>query len=99
MQTKEDLNSIKDAILPDIQLMIEGALKKIASEELAEKFLSVDEARKLFDPEVSRGTMYNWENAGYIQSYLIGGKRYFKYSELLEAVQRIKKYSRKPETA
>ena len=88
------INSVRDAIVPEIQQLIESAFKKHSSEALAEKFLSVDEARKMFQPEIARGTLYNWCDAGYLNSFSIGGKRYFKYSELVDAVQKIKKYSR-----
>jgi len=93
------LTSIRDAILPEIQQLIESAFKKQSAETLAEKFLSVDAAQKMFEPKVSRGTIYNWVEAGYLTSYVIGGRRVFKYSEVLEAVQKIKKYSRKSEAA
>lgn len=88
------INSIKEAILPELRQIIQEENKRKVSEELQEKFLSIDEGRKMFQPAVSRGTLYNWEAQGYIQSYLIGGKRFFKYSELIEAVQKIKKYKR-----
>ena len=88
------ISSIKEAILPELRLIIQEENKKQSLQELQEKFLSIDEARKLFNPIVSRGTLYNWMDAGLIESYSIGGKRYFKYSELIESIQKIKKYKR-----
>ena len=88
------VQEIKNAILPELPAIIEAAIKKQSSEALNEKFLSIDETMKLFDPRPSRTTIYNWMDAGLLNSYTFGGKRYFKYSEVLESVQRIKKYSR-----
>src|SRR5678815_4920541 len=88
------ISSIKEAILPELRSIIQQELRNKYSEELREKFLSVSEAQKMFEPPVSRGTLYNWETDGKIQSYLIGGKRFFKYSELIDAVQRVKKYQK-----
>ena len=88
------ISSIKEAIFPELRSIIQEELRNKCSEELTEKFLSVSEAQRMFEPPVSRGTLYNWETSGKIQSYLIGGKRFFKYSELIESVQRIKKYQK-----
>jgi hypothetical protein len=93
------INSVRDAIVPEIQHLIESAFKKHSAESLLEKFLSIDEARKMFQPVIARGTLYNWCDAGYLNSFTIGGKRFFKYSELVEAVTKVKKYSRKMEVA
>lgn len=92
------IETIKEAINPFIAEVIRNEFKRLSAEQLAEKFLSVDTGRKMFDPEISRGTLYNWEDKGLINSYIIGGKRLYKYSELLEAVTRIKKYSRNNST-
>ena len=88
------ISSIREAILPEIRSIIQGELKNRNAEELQEKFISRDEACKMFSPPVSRVTLYNWEKGELIKSYSIGGKRFFKYSELLEAIQRVKKYER-----
>ena len=86
--------AIKEAILPEIRSLIDEAINRKASKELEEKLLSPDEATKVFIPQISRPTLYNWMDAGYINSYFIGGKRVFKYSELIAAVTKVKKYSR-----
>src|ERR1051325_1998148 len=89
---KEAILPFKEAILPSIREAIKEEFRSIQKSETQEKLLSVDQARKMFDPEVSRGTIYNWINEGLIESYMIGGRRCLKYSELIEAVKRVKKY-------
>lgn len=81
--------------LAAIRQIIREELINAASQDDKEKFLSMDEARKLFQPVISRGTLYNWMNADYIESYMIGGKRCFKYSELIEAAKKLKKHQQK----
>lgn len=39
----------------------------------------------------SASTLWKWEKEGKIQSYGIGGKRYYKRSELMEALTKLKK--------
>jgi len=39
----------------------------------------------------SSSTLWKWEKEGKIQSYGIGGKRYYKRSELMEALTKLKK--------
>ena len=85
------ITSIKEAILPELPQIIEAAIKKQREQELAERFLSIDDVQKMFG--VSRGTVNNWFNSDILISYQIGGRRLFRYSEVLAAATKIKKYS------
>lgn len=57
-----------------------------------ERLYSPEETRKLFHPAISRGTLSNWTKAGYLQSYSIGGKVFYKNSEVLEAAKGLRKF-------
>src|SRR5438270_6475176 len=63
-------------------------------EELQEKFLSPDQTRKMFDPVVSLVTLNSWAEKGFLNKHYIGGRTYYKYSEVIEAVKTLRKYSR-----
>lgn len=45
----------------------------------------------------SASSLWKWEKEGKIQSYGIGGKRFYKRSELMEALQKVKKKGGKNE--
>lgn len=85
--------AVREAILPEIRQMLQEFEAK-RTEDLKEKFLSPDVVCQMFDPKIARGTLYNWEKDGRINSYLIGGRRLYKYSEVIQAVEKLKKYSR-----
>lgn len=81
---------------------IQAALRQIVKEEISERekkdsmdtLLSPEEARKLFKPSISRGTLHNWTKEGILTSHPIGGRVWYKYSDILQALGKIKKYSR-----
>lgn len=52
-----------------------------------ERFLSREDVAKLFNVCIS--TVNNWKNAGIINAYQIGGRVYYKYSELEQALIKI----------
>ena len=82
-------------------------LREILREEISEislgasktdEFLSVKELQKLFKPSVSRVTIDNWSNKGLLKKIFMGGKVYFKKSEVFESLNTLKKYGHnKPE--
>jgi len=88
------LTAIRDSLLPEFRQMIQQEMHAKLSEDLMEKYLSPDVVCKMFDPGISRGTLFNWQKAGYIKAHVIGGKKVFKYSEIVKAVEKLKKYSR-----
>lgn len=56
-------------------------------EELFSEFIPKSEVRGKF---ASSSTLWNWEKMGKLTSYGIGGKRYYKRSELESLMQPIK---------
>ncbi len=77
-----------------------GLIRQIVSEELqkkeqqllAEKLLSVKEACRLFQPAISPQTLHTWTKSGLIPMQKIGGKNYYKYSEILKSAKTLKRY-------
>ncbi len=59
-----------------------------------EKLLSMDEVRKLFKPNVSKVTIIKWTKQGRLNSHRIGGRVYYKHSEIMQSLNTIKKYGR-----
>lgn len=78
-----------------IQQKVDEAVRRIKAEELQETFLSPEQTRKLFDPMVSLVTLNDWASKGFLNKHHIGGRTYYKYSEVIAATKTLKRYSRK----
>ncbi len=66
-------------------------------EDLQHKFLSPKETCKLFSPAISLVTLEAWSQKGLMNKHYISGRTYFIYSEVMEAVKKLKKYQRQPQ--
>lgn len=75
--------------------IIKEELKANKSNELEEKMLSPKEVCSLFNPKISLVTLSSWESKGYLTKYFIGGRTWYKYSEVVRSLNSLKKYSRK----
>jgi hypothetical protein len=60
-----------------------------------EKLLSAAEACKLFVPAISRLTLIRWTKADYLKEHRLGGRIYYRQSEVIEAAKHLKKYKSK----
>jgi excisionase family DNA binding protein len=76
---------------------LKNLIKEAVREELEareqkedEKMLSVSEVSTLFG--VTKATVYNWTTEGKLSKYKVGGKVFWKYSEVMEAAKQLKKY-------
>lgn len=78
----------------DLREIVKEELSKQQQKQLEEKLISPEETRKLFSPAISRGTLYNWEQAGLLKKYNLGGRTWYKYSEIMSAATSLKKYQR-----
>jgi hypothetical protein len=95
MQTTDILlSAIRESLIPEFRQIIQEEIHSKLSQDLKEKYLSPDAVCEMFQPKISRGTLFNWDRDDRINSYLIGGRRLYKYSEVIEAIERLKKYSR-----
>lgn len=62
--------------------------------DLQEKLLSPSEVCQMFQPAISRVTLNSWTKLGYMQEHRIGGRVYYKYSDVIESVKTIRRYKR-----
>lgn len=59
-----------------------------------EKLISGAEACKVFSPAISIVTLGKWVADGRIKSHRVGGRVYYRSSEIIEAATTIRKYSK-----
>src|SRR5690554_6383071 len=80
----------------DLKQVIDSAIEKALEaskaqenepDELFSEFIPKSEVRGKF---ASSSTLWNWEKMGKLTSYGIGGKRYYKRSELESLMQPVK---------
>lgn len=79
-------------LLNGLRLVVKEELKVQQQQQLEEKLLSPAETCKLFQPEISKVTLTAWSNQGLLKDYRIGGRVYYKYSEVIEAAKHLKRY-------
>ncbi len=60
-----------------------------------ERLLSATEACKLFVPAISRLTLIRWTKADYLREHRIGGRVYYKQSEVIDGATHLEKYKNK----
>lgn len=83
-----------DQLAATIESIVYNKIREKQEEDLQEQFLSPEKTRQLFNPAVSIVTLNSWTDKGYLKKHVIGGRVYYKYSEVMQAVKEIKKYSR-----
>jgi hypothetical protein len=80
-----------------------GQLREVIKEEIQaqhrldgveEKLLSPKEACQLFQPKISLPTLAKWEKDGRIPCHRLGGRIYYKKSEVIGSLETLKKYSK-----
>lgn len=76
---------------------IEASISRIAEAQKQdnEKLLSGEEARKLFSPMISKPTLIRWTAGGHLKAYRIGGRVFYRQSEVLQSATTLKKYDQK----
>ena len=73
-------------LLLEIKSRIESIEQCIGSED---KLLSRTETAKLLSVNVS--TLHNWHKKGILKPYSLGGRVYYKYSEIIDRLEMIEK--------
>ena len=71
--------------------MVQQEVKQVKNSE-PEKLLSPAETCKMFQPSISKVTLAAWTAKGLLQDHRIGGRVYFKESEILAGLTTLKKY-------
>ncbi len=75
-----------------IEGIVQKALREKQREDLQEKLLSPKETCLLFSPSISLVTLDSWAEKSLLKKYYIGGRTYYKYSEVIESAKTLKKY-------
>ena len=57
-----------------------------------EKLLSPAETCKIFQPTISKVTLASWTSKGLLQDHRIGGRVFYKQSEVLNKLTTLRKY-------
>ena len=78
-------------LVATLQVIIAAEIKKLINDQ-PEKLLSPSETCKLFQPAISKVTLSSWTKNGKLQDHRIGGRVYYKQSEILAALTTLKKY-------
>lgn len=95
MNTKSTLTQISpedfaDLIDARIEKRLENLEKKLYRKDANDELLTRDEACKFL--QIDPSTLWAWQNRGKVKSYGISGnRRYYKRSELIEALTPLKK--------
>lgn len=61
-------------------------------QEKEEKLLSPAEVCKKFVPAISKTTLASWTRQGLLTEYRIGGRVYYKFSEILKKGDKLSRY-------
>lgn len=67
------------------------------TEDVFGRLLSPKETCRLFKPEISIKTLENWTKRGLLVKHPVGGRVFYKYSDVMESVDKIRPYSRNNE--
>jgi hypothetical protein len=87
------LNTISAEQMAEIiKPLIVEAIREVLHEK-EEKFLSPAEVCKIFVPAISKTTLAAWTKKGLLKEYRIGGRVFYKMSEVFKKVNTLYKYS------
>ncbi len=82
----------------DLKQLIKDAISEAKQEEKSpqqtEELLSPAQAVKVFNPPISKVSLHRWTKEGLIPVHRIGGRIWYKRSEVIAASLTIKKYGR-----
>lgn len=82
-----------DGFFNKIAQVIENKIEQIEQSK-TERLLSAEEARAVFSPNISKVTLYSWTKKGLIPCHRIGGRIFYKHSEIITSAKRITKFER-----
>ena len=71
--------------------MFREEMKKLL-EQQEEKLISPAETCKIFVPNITKATLKKWTRLGLVNEYRLGGRIFYKQSEILEKSKTLKRY-------
>lgn len=81
-----------DELRNEFKTIVNDAIATLKPSE--ETLLNTTHACELFNPPISKVTLIKWTSDGKLKCYRIGGRVYYKRSEIIESATRLKKYGR-----
>jgi len=82
-------------LINQIRAVVKEEIKAEHQKTEGEKLLSPAETCKLFQPTISRVTLQSWTAAGHLKRHDIGGRVFYRLSEVIEAAKSLKRYKTK----
>lgn len=79
-------------LMAQMRDIVRDELQQQQRNDLAEKLLTAQETADLL--RVSLVTIWQWEKQGRITKHTLGGRTYFKYSEIMAALQTLQRYKK-----
>ena len=83
-----------EELVAQFQKVLNEEITKKNQETTLERLLSPEETRKMFAPPVSKVTLHHWAKQGRIKQHRLGGRVFYKYSEVLDSLVHLKKFGR-----
>lgn len=84
-----------DEFIASLKVIVKEVLVEQEQKKSNERLLSAEAARKLFTPIISKPTLHRWTKDGRIPAYRLGGRIFYKETEVIEAAKVISKYNQK----
>ena len=81
----------EDSFLAAIRHIIIEELANQNKNKEAEMLLSPTEVCKLFNPSISKVTLYNWTNQGKLKKHSLGRRVFYKHSEIIAALNTLQR--------
>lgn len=81
-----------DTLRNEFKKIVNDAIDTLKPSE--ESLINTTQACELFNPPISKVTLIKWTSTGKLKSYRIGGRVYYKRSEIFESAKHLRKYGR-----
>lgn len=90
---KESIESISKNLAAVFKEIIKDELTASKQTDAYERFLSPKDTCMLFVPNITLPTLESYVQKGLLKKYYLGGRTWFIYSELLDAIKDMKNYT------
>jgi hypothetical protein len=86
------LQDISPESLEAIEKIVRRVLEEKQANQVAGQLLSPADACKVFQPQISKQTLARWTAEGLINVQRVGGRLFYRYSDVLAAGSRLKRH-------
>lgn len=81
-------------LISQVRIVVKEELASKQNAAMGEKFLSPADVCAMFQPSISKVSLSAWTKAGRLTAHRMGARVFYKYSEVIEAVTRLRKYKK-----